>query len=169
MHTAITQLRHVLHKWLKGGYSAPDQQMLAYLLHHQYSEINLKSTALKGEDAHLIAHLRDVAEEMGIALCLAKLKYLKSGYADDYGYGYHKRGRYYDESSDDGGETPDMVEVLQTDLTISNLVDLNGMAVLQGPNIKLSEGCLIPEDAFEDEEPDDKDYEGYTGNVGILD
>jgi|ERR1700722_13657519 len=169
-HIAVSTLRHVLHKWSKGGYDQ-DSPMLAYLLQHQYSEVNLKSTMLKGKDLYLIAHLRGVAEEFNFALCLANLEYKLIGYADGPGeYGYHKRSRYYHGYSgygeDDDDDEPTMAEVTDKEMNISNLVDLDGSEVYLGRNISLPEECLIPDDPFDEQPPDDTEYEGYMGNVG---
>jgi len=63
----------VLRKWQKVAYrEAMDADMIAYLLAHQYSPLNLKSgiKALKGADAHMVANARRVAEDLGYMLCL---------------------------------------------------------------------------------------------------
>jgi hypothetical protein len=36
---------------------------------------------------------------------------------------------------------------------------------MMGGDLTINEEDLIPENPFEDVEPDDKDYEGYMGNV----
>lgn len=82
---------------------------------------------------------------------------------------YHKRGRwggYYSDEDDD--EVPSMLEVENRSLSIKNLVDLNGVPMLDSRTLPLSEENLIPENAFEDAEPDDSQYEGYMGNVSYL-
>jgi hypothetical protein len=176
MNTALKYLRHVLCKWRKGAYEIDaDRDIIAYLLKHEYSEANLAFGAktLKGEDAHKIANLRIVAEELGYMVCLAKLSYHVTGVADD-DFGYRdrgwKRGRYgyssYDHDDDDDGEVPSMMEVTETTLKVTNLVDLEGHLLLgQHTALPVDEHNLIPKDPFEDVEPDDKDYEGYMGNV----
>lgn len=166
MHSAIAQLRHILHKWSKGAYdgSDGDTDIIAYLLEHKYSHVNLKMGALKGEDAHLVANLRGVAEEEGFMVCLANLEYNISGVADDDGYGYYKRGRCAYDDSEDDEEVPSMMEETDTNLQVKNLVDLDGLSMMGG-NLNLSQEDLIPQNPFEDVEPDDKEYEGYMGNV----
>jgi hypothetical protein len=173
MNTALTHLRHVLHKWRKGAYVIEaDRDVIAYLLKHEYSAANLAHGAktLKGEDAHKVANLRIVAEELGFMVCLANLSYNVTGVADD-DFGYRdrgwKRGRYGDSSDDDDdGETPSMIEVSETTLEVSNLVDLQGNSLLgQNTVLHIDENNLIPQDPFEGVEPDEKEYEGYMGNV----
>lgn len=165
MHSAVTFLRKVLRKWAKGGYDCTENtpQLVAYLLGHQYSEVNLKAGALKGEDAHMVSHLRAVAEEFDIIVCLANLSYTISGIADDDGADYY--GGYGGWGRSRHGETPSMLEEIGRSLTIGNLVDLNGNALLTGKDIRIEHGSLIPKDPFEDLDPDERDYEGYMGNV----
>ena len=179
IHGAIAELRSVLRKWSAGKYAQDlDLKLIAYLLKHQYSEVNLKMGALKGEDAHKISHLRSVAAELGYVVCLANLSYNLSGVADDPGYGGYggswgrKRGRYdYDEDEDDEDDeddredTPSMIEVTDRTLSIDNLVDLNGVQILGVDELPLAEENLIPENPFEDVDPDETEYEGYMGNV----
>lgn len=169
---ALLQLRNVLRKWRKGAYDE-EPNMVAYLLDHQYSAANLQlgEKALKGKDLHQITNLKPVADELGYMICLGLLSYHVTGDADEEtGYGYRgswKRGRYHDYGdSDDEDEDATMGEILDKTLTISNLVDLDGNLILNGSQtMSLEEGDLIPKDPFEDMEPDDKEYEGYMGNV----
>ncbi|THH12663.1 hypothetical protein EW146_g7492 [Bondarzewia mesenterica] len=164
MHTALTQLHHVLRKWHQDKYrTTPDSKLIAFLLEHEYSEVNLRSSALKGMDAHRIAHVRDVAEKLGFVVCLANLEYWVSGCADDYGEDYYKRGRWGYEHGG-GSDTPAMLEESDSSLTLENLVDLNGDPVLSSSKISLSDEDLIPERPFQGQGPDDADYEGYAGN-----
>ncbi|KAF5383237.1 hypothetical protein D9615_004868 [Tricholomella constricta] len=183
MNTAVNRLRHVLRKWHKEAYGNEemDDNLVAYLLEHEYSVANLQAGAkiLKGADAHLVANLRDVAEDLGYMVCLANLEYHVHGCADDdYGYrSYGKRERYnryggYGNSSDDDDDrgTPGMGEIMETNLTLQNLVDLEGNSLLGHGSLGLSQENLIPKEPFEDETPDDTDYEGYMGNgAGSLD
>jgi hypothetical protein len=170
MHSAVSHLRHIMHKWAKGAYDGSDgnSDIIAYLLEHQYSHINLQAGALKGKDRHLVSNVRGVAEEEGFMVCLANLEYHIVGEADDCG-GYYsgygrKRNRWYDDYSDDNTEVPDMGEESDRSLTVQNLVDLDGLSMMGG-NLNISEDDLIPQNPFEDTEPDDKSYEGYMGNV----
>ncbi|GLB39008.1 hypothetical protein LshimejAT787_0601700 [Lyophyllum shimeji] len=89
MSTAVTHLRHVLRKWKKGAYSEKemDDNLVAYMLDHEYSEADHLGEAKtpKGADADLIANLRGVAEEPGHTVCLANPEYHVQGYQGDHG------------------------------------------------------------------------------------
>jgi len=63
-----------------------------------------------------------------------------------------------------GDDDVSMIEVYETDLTISNVVDLSGKKPLN-EDLSLDDTCLIPKDPFKDVDPDDREYEGYMGNV----
>ncbi|KAF8954905.1 hypothetical protein BDZ97DRAFT_1970033 [Flammula alnicola] len=183
------QLRRILKKWhLRRYKKEPEPRFVAYLLQHQYSAANLTAgqSALKGTDKHRVAVLREVAEELGYLVGLASLEHIVSGTAEpeDYEYGrYSKRGRYghgcaydddeeeeEDEDTDDyEGCSPGMEEILEMSTTMSDLTDLDGHMLLatagRGVSVRLREGCLIPQEPFEDVEPDHKEYEGYMGNA----
>jgi hypothetical protein len=173
MHNAIGELRAVLRRWSEDLYPDCKLKVVAYLLAHRYSEVNLTMGALKGEDAHKISHLRPIAEELGYIIGLATLSFTKTGTADDCGSGRgnwdywgRKRGRYdcyYDDDLDE--DVPEMEEVTDTDLSITNLVDLDGVQIVKLRPLSLSDENLIPENPFDDEDPDDSNYEGYMGNV----
>jgi hypothetical protein len=143
--------------------------MAAYLLAHHYSSKNLASgmSALKGSDAHKVAHLNPIAEEQGFLVCLANLEYMVSEVADvDYDRQMWKRQRFdCDEDEDEDECEPFMEEVLESSLTLKNLFDLQGNSLWGSHESYVGVGSLVPRDPFEDVEPDDRAYEGYTGNV----
>ena len=169
-HTFVTDLRRILRKWHQDLYeNTPDDNMAVYLLAHHYSAKNLSSgmAALKGSDAHKVAHLNPIAEEQGFLVCLANLEYMVSGVADaDYERQMWKRQRFdSDEDEDEDECEPVMEEVLDSSLTLKNLFDLQGNSLWGSHESRISDGSLVPREPFEDVEPDDRDYEGYTGNV----
>jgi len=178
MDDSIVLLRRVLEKWREDKYEqSPEPSLIAYLLGHEYSTANLSDgfKTLKGADAHRVTFLRSVAKELGFVVGLASLEHNVSGPGDDDGGGYHRRGRYNrygyssDEDEDEDEEEPGMLEVDHTTTTISGLVSLDGVSLLPVGKITLGEDNLIPRNPFEDETPDDTEYEGYMGNVSLLD
>ena len=60
-----------------------------------------------------------------------------------------------------------MNEVFDSSLCLNNIVNLDGTSVMPGRTLSLGSESLVPADAFDDVEPDDKEYEGYTGNVRL--
>jgi len=169
---ALTRVRRVLRKWKDERYGKlPDIPLLAYLLDHEYSQHDLGQglKSLKGADAHRVRALHDVAEELGYVVSLARLEHTVSGAADDDGESYYRRSRYEYDDEDEEFEVeedmPGMLEVCDTNTSIAGLVDLNGVSLLSFGKIDLQENNLIQIAPFVDKEPDDKEYEGYLGNV----
>ncbi|KAF8844491.1 hypothetical protein BDN67DRAFT_962852 [Paxillus ammoniavirescens] len=161
MTNAVANVSHIFHKWAAGKYSR-SQDKVAFLLDHEYSEHNLKTTALKGKDAHLIAQLRGPAEEANIMLCLANLELHITGCADDDGHSYYKRNRCYYDDRESGSEDPGMLDEISRSLELEKVVTLKGIPFLD--SLPLENEALIPEDPFEDASPDETEYEGYMGN-----
>lgn len=133
--------------------------------------MNLNRGALKGVDAHLVSNLRQIAQEEGIAVCLASLELTITGEADDCGGGYYKRnrrsgwGRGYSSSEDEDDDVPGMAEETDRTLTVNHVVDLDGIPIMGDRSLNIEEEHIIPENSFENAEPDDSQYEGYMGNV----
>ena len=153
-------LAQVLRKSRAKKYEKGSQcDIIAYLLDHEYSAVNLKEglDCLKGVDAHRITLLGPIAKQLGFVVGLASLSHKVSGCADDYGHGFFYQGR-----------TPAMVEVIEKSASISGFVDLAGASLLSVKNINLSDKSLIPRNPFKGKKPDDAKYEGYLGNVGFL-
>ena len=156
LHSAVSGVEKIFHKWKKGGYGDPDfSGTIVYLLDHQYSGAGLGSTALKGKDAVIVSNIKGAAEKQGISLRLGLLECEMSGDADVYG------------SEDEWGPPPKMEQVHDTEYRVDGLYDLEGDLAKGGRSIELSpEFDMIPQDPdFEGEDPDDEEFEGYTGNV----
>ena len=121
-------------KWKAKGYATSHTDLVAYIFAHEYSSAELLHgvASLKGSDAHILVHLRGVAEELGFEVFLGNLEYHLQGAANDDGHSYHKRGRYggwgYDDSEDEESDegTPGMLEVYERNLSVSHLVSLEG-------------------------------------------
>jgi len=171
-YDALTGLRHIFLSW-KQIPSAP--QKIIYLLDHEYSKANLRGSALKGTDAHLASLLNPLAEELGFDLGLALVECHIYGVPEsDYGRQInYERGGDSDEEDDEDEEDIDNLmieEVIEQQMTITNLVNLDGE--LLADKLKLKENKdeeFIPEDLRETVEegiPDKQSYEGYQGNWG---
>jgi len=156
LHSAVSAVEKIFRKWRKGGYDDPNfSGSIVYLLDHEYSGAGLEFTALKGKDAVLVSNIRGVAEKQGVSLRLGLLECEMSGDANVYG------------SEDEWGPPPKMEEVHETEYRVDGLYDLEGDLAKGGRSIDLSpEFDMIPQDPdFEGEDPDDEEFEGYTGNV----
>ncbi|KAL0565075.1 hypothetical protein V5O48_016954, partial [Marasmius crinis-equi] len=164
----VNTLRHILLSW-KQQESEPEK--IIYMLDHKYSRASLSASALKGKDAHIVGALDSLSKELGFCIGLAHIEHHESGTADDCGggyYGHRRRGYYcaYDESEEDDGDV-EMDEVLDTNTTVENLVDLEGKLI--SSKVDFDDLETIPanfNDYFEGASWDKQEYEGYQGNYG---
>ncbi|WP_165233484.1 2OG-Fe(II) oxygenase [Aquisphaera insulae] len=150
-----------------------DPSKLAILLDHKYSKAGLTYETLKGADRARADVLFAAAREAGCDASLALVTYWESGAAegeDDFGYGYGRRRWYnrYDEKEDtDSGSEHVMGEVYDTSLTAEQFSDAEGKPLAYG-EIPLKESEIVSDEAIKDRDPDEEDYEGYTGNAGMT-
>lgn len=174
-------LTNIFQKWRQrlDLYEPVDENLIACVLDHEYSLMNMSDgpTFLKGADAHNFALIRPIAESFGFILGFASLEQHVTGCAEDDGGGYHSRGRYYDDEDEDeddygdygGGEDPGMIEVNERHTTLSSMTGLDGKPLFGMTNsLGIEEEYLVPGEPFEDEEPDETEYEGYMGNVSVY-
>ncbi|KAJ9637150.1 hypothetical protein H2199_007436 [Coniosporium tulheliwenetii] len=161
----------------------PPPNELIYLLDHQYTEESLNFSALKGKDLVKAQLLKDVCDQTDCCLYLASLERkvfggVEDGYEDDYygcGFGY-----YDDEESEDEDESEDrsenrptrgysgdfheIIDECDMSLKLKRIVDFDGNVV--GTEFDADEDNIVQEHPFKDREPDEEDFEGYTGNEG---
>ena len=168
--SVAARLRHVLLSWKQGESANELPSKLIYLLSHKYSQANLRGSALKGADAHLVALLDNIGRPHGFSIGLASLTCTQRGTANDYGggCGYGRRKRYWDYGYDNDVDV-DMEEVEDTDVTIEHLVDLDGR-LIQGSLDYDLETEVIPDELVDEitsGDYDDQEYEGYMGNVSV--
>ena len=172
------ELRQLLDKWEKGRYEKPkDCDHIAYLLKHQYDagDFSRGVSCLKGQDEERVALVRAAAEGLGFVILLANMEYHVSGGLDDCNYGWSKRrpicaydpvysrfggfGDFSDREEDDFDNE-------SIDVTLSNIVDLDGNVVL-GPerSIEIGEDRFLPRHALDGKSPDHSMESGFSSYV----
>ena len=125
------------------------------MLDHKYTNAHLRLLALKGFDKVKAEYLQETCAEAGICFYLASMEYSKEGDAEDNYYSrrnYNRRRQFHE-----------IEEVYEENLALKRMVDLDGHLLAEEVDIK--EGDIVQENPFE-RDPDDEDYEGYTGNEG---
>lgn len=170
----LEELRGVLRTWNRNVDDPDSPSLVGWMLDHEYSEQALngqKIEALKGADKRRGLALLHLAKELGYELYLAQMEYQITGTVadNDYCYGGYRGYRYgygYDDSdSDDDLDGKTMDEVTDELLTAKNFINCKTGKTLP-PDFSPSfgrENCL-PVGYWDEEEPDTKNYEGYTGN-----
>lgn len=172
----VEDLERVLKAWRHAEIDGEDPvtgqvlpQKLAYILDHQYSHANLSFDKLKGRDRSMVLNLREVCEQEGFQLGLGSLTFTQSGeaeedYGDYRGYGRYGRGRQYGYQGDEGVT---MGEIENTSCTVQLISGPNGECLGREVALEMDE-LMVDENYFDDETPDDQEYEGYQGNVRLL-
>ncbi|KAF7355229.1 Zn(2)-C6 fungal-type domain-containing protein [Mycena sanguinolenta] len=149
----LNKLRHVLLSWKR----QPDSNVpakLIYLLQYKYSLASFRGDCLKGGDAYKVAILEGLAKQLKFDVGLANVECHLAGYGD---------GGYGSEDDDDVG----MAEVEERNMSIGNLVDLDGRRIQHELDCEEDDSEFCPKDlrhTIEDGEPDEREYEGYQGN-----
>lgn len=146
-----------------------------YMLRHQYTDASISVAALKHSDSAKAQRLLAACEDGAFSVYLASLKRTVVGSVEDDGYnGYGFHDYYNDDSEeeeddDDGGPMGDphhILEIIEDELVLERIVDINGNEILRDVSIDMDD--IIQPDPFDGREPDDQDYEGYTGNEGAT-
>ncbi|KAH8833950.1 hypothetical protein DL96DRAFT_1491083 [Flagelloscypha sp. PMI_526] len=192
MDPNVQSFCHVMRKWQARAYASygdDEGKYACYILQHQYSAAELQRgiQALKGSDAHLVKSIHPAATDHKIMLCLAQLQYHVLGeaanpYGDD-GYGWGSKRYRYDEEDEDEDQDEDqdedededeqedggdgyggMGEVIEETLSLEEVYDLDGDKISEMMDIRMSD--LVPQHPFEDKDPDEEEFGGYTGNEG---
>jgi hypothetical protein len=179
----VVAIARLLGNWVT-RHPADDSQedlpsKMAIVLDHGYSEAGLASDALKGTDRNKAAILFEAARQAGCDASLALVTKWESGSAEprgDYGYRRYGYGRYgyrggYDNGDVDGGDVDGgdyaMSEVHEESLTAKNFLDSEGKQLDVG-EIPLEDDEVVSEEPITLWDPDESDFEGYTGNAGMT-
>lgn len=143
------------------------------MLEHKYTDASLGLQGLKGADLAKVQALQHFAETRDMVVYLASMEKEITGAADEPYGGYGRRRRGYqaygyddDESDEDDGGHHEITDEIDSSLTLKRVVDIHGHEVVT--DVDVSEDEILQEDPFDDREPTDESYEGYTGNAGAT-
>lgn len=158
----VAKVSKVLQSWRKKPRAAStpdDTTKLVVLLDHQYTQAGL--TCLKGIDRMRAEVLFTAAQEASYDASLALVTLWEHGSAEPKGgYGY-----YDDEGDDQAGHI--MGELLDWSLTAENFSDLHGDS-RPYDFLPLSEDEIVSKQPITERDPDQEDFEGFTGNAGMT-
>ncbi|KAK2754489.1 hypothetical protein FQN54_006890 [Arachnomyces sp. PD_36] len=137
----------------QGSYGVPTSLLL--MMDHKYHSAGLGFTQLKGEDQVKVSELRRACKEKGFSLYLANVTKQVTGESEeDYGFGHYSSGSKI--------QHPISYET-DSSIDLTTVVDCDGHVVAD--NVSVTESFFIEDDPFGDE-PDEEEYEGFTGNAG---
>ena len=154
---AAKPLRDVLVTWaenvIKPGSHV--QNKVAFVLEHKYTDANLRLNHLKGRDAALANALMRALLDSECIFFLANVELVVDGGCEEhYGYGYSSRYHTNFHAIE---------EEYSRSLVLRLVVTPDGSEVAKG--LPIEEDDIVQEDCFA-RDPDDEEYEGYTGNAG---
>ncbi len=146
----IARLHALLDSWKDALSKGIAPQALFYLLEHQYIDHLFRFESLNGHDHEIATHLRQVCEELGIAVFLAAIRRTAEGICDEGdGRGYNHHGAYHE-----------IVETCTMRTCLEHIIDLAGTEVAQ--DLFFDDYNFIQDDPFAMLEPDEEDYRGRT-------
>ena len=148
-----SSLRSTLKRWSESPDTEP--RFLVYPLEHKYTDHSLALNRLKGNDMVRVQAVATLAEETNIECYLASVEKRVKGTVDDYEYESDEYGY--------GCSKHEIIDKIDSSLTLARGVSLGGFEAFQ--DMAVDEDDFVCEDIF-DEEPDDEDFSGYTGNEG---
>ncbi|KAI1381983.1 hypothetical protein F4677DRAFT_11617 [Hypoxylon crocopeplum] len=187
------QLRHTIRRWLvhSGDIECEDANIQAsdsdsdyyfyYGLEHEYTEDEISLAAMKSVDRKRVKALSAVSGSVPVDIFLAILE--KEELNEVYEDYYHRRDYYdcyeeeeeeeeeedsdkdSDEDSDEESGPPERTGNLETTYRIKKLVDLEGNQLVS--DVDMDEECVLQDDFFDDD-PDDVEESGFTGNEGAT-
>ena len=187
--TKVDQVQKVLEPWKEGviqGVSDVYPDKLAIPLEHKYTKENLWFTGLKGKDYILTEVFRNCKDSDGeqlLDLHLCMVTKHQEGTPDEPDHGYYDRysryGWHGEDSSDSEDKASDseddhsshhtMDEVHSEEIETINWIGMGDEAApaFENLHIDMDKEVIVyeGEEPFYDE-PDEKNYEGYTGNAG---
>ena len=154
----VPQLTTVLTE-LKPELDKSQNPLRAILLNHQYTKEHFSLAALKNEDFTKAKALMAAAEKAGYdshlgLITLYQMGELDNYYEDDYGHDVD-----YDSGS--------MGEIYDEELSIDNWRNKNDKSVDLG-TYNIAPDIFIPKTDLTASEPDEEEFEGYTGNAGCT-
>ncbi|THW42817.1 hypothetical protein D6D21_05681 [Aureobasidium pullulans] len=163
--SADRKLRAILTEWNntieeEGG----ETDKTIYQLDHKYTDASIRLNSLKGADLLRAQRLFSVCDQVGFTLYLASLEKQVHGSAESNNNGYYDR--YDDDEEGSDGEFHAIEDVIDETLKLTRVVDTDGNVI--ATDLDIEEDDIVQPDPYEDRDPDEDSYEGWTGNAGAT-
>ena len=171
-----TRVAELLGAWREASEEAGEEaggtEKRVVTLEHQYTQDGLAPDKLKGVDRARAQVLFEAAEQAGCIAHLALITLWQLGDVDhDYSDYSYRRRRGYGSRYHDRDEAPaggyEMGEIIDTSLTADHWSDRHGNARQFG-EMRVDDDEVVADDALDDGEPNEEDFEDYTGNAGMT-
>ena len=126
---------------------------LVYILEHGYSEANVCLDHLKGKDKLRGRYLADACRDQGFCLFLAPFQHAKPGGCDEEQYNIAHISFYHE-----------IYGLNNYQWVLDTIFTSDGKQLAY--NMAVGEKDVVQADLLDPAEPDDEEYEGWTGNEG---
>jgi 2-oxoglutarate-Fe(II)-dependent oxygenase superfamily protein len=152
-------------EWFPGDDDGACPTALLYMLDHKYTPAELSFSRLKGVDQARVAELRKACEQTGFPFFLANIVRSEMGSVDEYA----GRRWGYDSDPNDGPyhRIHRIEESFESSLVLSHIVEPGDRTFAKEVDICDDDEIFVQDDVF-GEDPDDEDFEGFTGNEGAT-
>lgn len=166
------KLRNIFTDWRELELPDPyGMNKAIYMLKHQYTYASISVAALKHSDSARAHRLLAACRDNGFSVYLASLERMVNGSAENHGYDHYDHYNQYDSHDEDEDGDNDtgyhhMDEIFEEELKMTRVVDMHGNEIVR--DVRIDEDDIIQPDPFDGREPDDQEYEGYTGNTGAT-
>ena len=138
----------VLQNMIKSYFANANHDTLTYLLDHSYSERGLRWPLLKGSDFLVAKLFKKAAKDLGLVPYLALVECHESWANDGF------------------EDSPELMDFIESSVNLIHLLDKNDKKLKSNMWVNENEICFIADNS--EKEPDEKEYEGYTGNAGCT-
>ena len=158
---SLDKLRSLLPLWKDKASEKTLPLTLAYMFQHEYTDANLRYNNLKCCDRRVASSLRQVCNELDVCLYFASVQREILGDCDSWrSNGAPKKFR-----NSKNVVMHTIYEVIERETSLTRVVDIYGTLV--GESIKFDDTFFASTKPFDDRNPDDEEYSGYTGNEGV--
>ena len=157
---------------LNSGPDKLDTQKLALTLEHRYTRSGLTVESLKGVDRSRAEVLFEAARRANWVAHLALVTLWQRGTAEydyeDDSYGRNRGYRWRNDFEDDmDGSDYEMGDIFESHLSADHWSDSQGRTVGFG-EIRLRESEIVADSTLDEDDPEEEEFEGYTGNAGMT-
>ena len=154
----VDEIAAELTKWCRSEHSS---DKLVWILEHQYSESGLAFSTLKNGDRAVAFALREAVKQVPECELYAAIV------AIDELYDVFETGGGYYYQSDYSSSDYEINELIEAGIEIDDWVAVDDSRPKFGA-MEIEHGELMPDGVLDHFDPDDEEFEGYTGNAGAT-
>ena len=158
---AVSSLVSAIKEWSADADAAESPPMMCYMLEHKYCEASLSFQLLKNTDRAVSSVLMEARKEVDFDLYVGQINLTENWSAEsDYGCRWGRWG-----GCDCGDGDHEAIDLIEDSSEAVHLKSPEGHSITC---INAEKEYFVPEDFFDDIDPDKEEYEEATGNEGAT-